>query len=110
MHRVLSALKTRFFGNKLTEERRKGAKSANQPDLNKFIVGHFIYYRNLKMEISETKTDELLKWLLKNGWHAPMKNDRRLYHLVPEASFEKLYQAPTSERPMIIRGLMRQFK
>lgn len=109
MRKVLSSLKTKLFGGKPAEERRKAVKLAHTPDLSQLVPGHFLFYHHLKLEITETKTNELLKWLLKHGWHVAVKNDRRSYFRLPEETYAKLDLAPTSERPMLIRSLMRQY-
>ncbi len=103
MRNVLSTLKTKLFGGKPAVERRNVTKLTVAPE-----IGDFIVYHHLKMQITETKTNELLKWLLKHGWRPTIENDRRRYQLLPENAYAKLDLAPTSERPMIIRSYMRQ--
>ena len=106
MRQLLSALKLKLFSQKPKVERRKAtAKIARMPE-----AGEFIFYHQLKMEVTETKNQELMKWLLKHGWRPQFKNDRRQYALMPEDTFAKLDMAPTSERPMLIRSLLRQYK
>lgn len=109
MRKILSSLKAKLFGGKPAEERRKRVKLAITPDINQLVPGRFLFHHHLKLEITETKTNELTKWLIKNGWHVAIRNDRRRYFRLPEETFARLDLAPTSERPMLIRSLLRQY-
>ena len=105
MRKLLSALKCKLLGdNKPQVERRAPAKLSCAPE-----VGDFIVYHHLKMQITETKSNELLKWLLKHGWRPTNpENDRRRYTTLPTETYAKLDFASSSERPMLIRSLMRK--
>lgn len=105
MRRILNSLKSKILGSgKPDVERRNVAEPTHRPK-----VGEFLVYHHLKLEITETKTHELLKWLLKHGWRTvTVKNDRRQYHVLPMDTYEKLDLAASSDRPMMIRAMMRQ--
>lgn len=105
MRQMLSALKTKLLGQqKPKEERRRRNKDNAAP-----MMGEYVIYHHLKMQVTETRTDELWKWLWKHGWRvARFRNDRRSYTVLPENMYEKLDLASTSDRPVIIRSLMRK--
>lgn len=109
MFGVLKVLSRKLVGRKApqvtaVERRRKKRGSEVQPEL-----GTEIFYRHLKMRVSETNTNELWKWLVSQGWRVVDVNfDRRNYVMLPDDIYERLDLAPSTERPMMIRALMRQ--
>jgi len=106
MRRILNAVKARLFGAKPQPqaERRRRSKDKRSP-----VVGEYVVYRHLKMKVMPTRSNDLWKWLVENGWRvATFENDRRAYRELPLNAFEKLDLAPTSERPMMIRTFLRQ--
>lgn len=87
-------------------ERRKKRRHRSGADP---VVGSDIVYRDLKMRVTATRSPELWKWLVENGWRpANYPNDRRQYRMLPENAYARLDMAASSERPMIIRALTRQ--
>jgi len=51
----------------------------------------------------------LIKWLLKHSWRPTNpENDRRRYTTIPAETYAKLDLASSSERPMMIRSMMRK--
>ena len=103
MRKIFNALKSKLFGAKPQVERRKGSRSSRMPVFNDYVV-----YHRVKMRICSENSQELCKWLVKYGWRvADYKNDRRRYVLLSDSAYDRLFAAPPSERPMIIRAFMR---
>ena len=106
MRRILSALKAKLFGTKQKpqSERRRRPKDKRSP-----VIGEYVTYRHLKMEVTRTHSSDLWKWLVQHGWRvAAFENDRRRYVVLPANTYEKFDLTATTERPMLIRSLLRQ--
>lgn len=109
MRQLLSALKAKLFGGgakRKLEERRRRSRDKRSP-----VLGEYVIYHRLKMKVTRTQSNELWKWLVQHGWRvAAYPNDRRKYYLVSEDTYAKLDFAATTERPAMIRALLRRAK
>lgn len=109
MRRLLSALKAKLFGGAVKrplEERRRRSRDKRSP-----VIGEYVIYHRLKMKVTRTHSNDLWKWLVQHGWRVAIyPNDRRHYYLVPDDTYAKLDLAASTERPAMIRALLRRAK